>query len=40
MYVYDLAGHLIAELLPASQYKRAYGYLYDLPVTMHSTLPD
>jgi len=39
-YVYDLAGRLIVEALPLGQYKRAFAYLYDLPVVMHSTLPE
>ena len=34
LYVYDLAGHLIAETGPTGQYKRAYLYLGDTPVGM------
>jgi YD repeat-containing protein len=34
LYVYDLAGHLIAETTPTGQYKRAYIHLGDIPVGM------
>jgi YD repeat-containing protein len=38
LYVYDLAGHLIAETTPTGQYKRAYLHLGDIPVGMfHET---
>lgn len=34
LYIYDLAGHLIAETTLTGQYKRAYLYLGDIPVGM------
>ena len=34
LYIYDLAGRLLAETTPTGQYKRAYLYLGDQPVGM------
>jgi YD repeat-containing protein len=31
-YVYDLQGHLIAELIPGLGYRRTYVYLHDIPI--------